>query len=301
MKKIFITGSSGMLGSSLIRSLKKKYKVKCISNNNYTKKNSFINYSSKESISEFIIKNGIPDYFLHVGWGKMTDPHSAYHIKENYINSKNILDIFFNKGLKNFIFIGSINEYGSNKGVVTENNLSRINLRNYEKGKIKFAKYGKKLANKINKNFIHIRLSNLYGPLQKKGSLIHSIHDAYKNGKELKLTPLNAYRDYMFSEEAAVGIIKIMNKVKKTLTINLGSGKNISMRYFVKEYWKYIGGEKNKLKFGSLSKLKNDPVPSKFYLSLKLLKKTTGWRPKNDLRQNIKKNIKLFKIFHAQN
>ena len=71
------------------------------------------------------------------------------------------------------------------------------------------------------------------------------------------------------------------------------------MRYFVKEYWKYIGGEKNKLKFGSLSKLKNDPVPSKFYLSLKLLKKTTGWRPKNDLRQNIKKNIKLFKIFHA--
>jgi len=299
MKRIFITGSSGMLGSSLLRSLKKKYKVECLSNNKYIKKNNFLNYSSKKSINNFIIKNGIPDYFLHVGWGKMTDPHSSYHIIENYINSKNLLDIFFNKGLKNFIFIGSINEYGSNKGAVTEKNLSRIDLRNYEKGKIKFGEYGKKLANKVNKNFIHIRLSNLYGPLQKKGSLIYSIHDAYKKGKELKLTPLNIYRDYIFSEEAAVGIIKIMNKVSKTLTINLGSGKNISMRYFVKKYWKYIGGEKNKLKFGSLSKFKSDPVSSKFYLSIKLLKKTTGWRPKNDLRQNIKKNIKLFKIFHV--
>ena len=296
MKKVFVTGSNGMLGSSLIRSLKNKYNLKLLSNNKKITKKNYINYSSKKNINEFIIKNGIPDYFLHLGWGKMTDPHSSYHLNENYLNSKNLLEIFYNKGLRNFIFIGTINEYGSNKGVVTEDNLLRINLRNYEKGKIKFANYGKKLADKKNKYFIHIRLANLYGPLQKKNSLIYSIHEAYRKDAELKLSPLNIYRDYLFSEEAAVGIIKIMNKVNETLTINLGSGKNISMRYFVKKYWNYIGGEKDKLKFGSLIKSKNDPAASKFYLSLKLLKKTTGWCPENDLRQNIKKNIKLFNI-----
>ena len=116
----------------------------------------------------------------------MQEPHSSYHIKENYINSKNLVDVFFNRGLKNFIFVGTINEYGSQNGAVTEKYKSKKKLRNYEKGKIKFANYGKKLSKKISKNFIHIRLSNLYGPLQKKNSLIHSIHKAYNEGKNLR-------------------------------------------------------------------------------------------------------------------
>ena len=299
MKIIFLTGSSGMLGSDLKKKLKKKYKVVTLSNNYNNRKSKYLDYSSKLSINNFIKKNGIPNYFLHLGWGKMQEPHSSYHIKENYINSKNLVDVFFNRGLKNFIFVGTINEYGSQNGAVTEKYKSKKKLRNYEKGKTKFANYGKKLSKKISKNFIHIRLSNLYGPLQKKNSLIHSIHKAYNEGKELNLSPLNIYRDYLFSEEAATGIEKIIKKVNETLTINLGSGKNIYMRHFVKQYWKLIGGENNNLNFGSLSRSRSDSLISKFYLSLKLLKKNTGWYPRNNLKKNIKKNIKSFKLLNV--
>ena len=71
------------------------------------------------------------------------------------------------------------------------------------------------------------------------------------------------------------------------------------MRYFVKQYWKLIGGENNNLNFGSLSRSRSDSLISKFYLSLKLLKKNTGWYPINNLKKNIKKNIKSFKLLNV--
>ena len=57
------------------------------------------------------------------------------------------------------------------------------NLRNYEKAKIECGKIGKKLSKIYNKIFIHIRLSNIYGPIKRENSLIHSLHLANKKYK----------------------------------------------------------------------------------------------------------------------
>ena len=250
----------------------------------------------KKKIYDFIKKNGPPRYLIHAAWGEMQSPLSNYHLKENFYYSKNLFDVFFKNSLNTFIFIGTINEYGSKKGIIKENDKPGKNLRNYEKGKAKFAIYAKKKAKKLNKIFIHIRLSNLYGSLQKKNSLIYTLHKAYQKKEVLNISSLKFYRDYLFSEEAAIAIVKIMRKVKKTMTINVGSGKNIYMRNFVKLYWKLLGGKVNKIKFGKLKKSKSDPKASKSRLNLNLLKKTVGWLPKNKLKGNIKKNIKYFKV-----
>ena len=85
MSYIVITGSSGLLGSSIVRLLqKKKIKIINISNNKRNKKSIFVDYASKSSINKFIEKFGLPYLFIHSGWGKMSEPLSEYHIKENY-------------------------------------------------------------------------------------------------------------------------------------------------------------------------------------------------------------------------
>jgi len=127
------------------------------------------------------------------------------------------------------------------------------------------------------------------------------MHQAYNKEIQLNLSPLNFYRDFLYSKEAAIGIEKIIRNASGILSINLGSGKNISMKYFVRTYWKIIGGKKNKLKFGKLIKSKNDPKTSKFYLNLKLLKKITSWTPTNNLNKNIKDNIKNFRLMNVKN
>ena len=116
MKKFFLTGSTGLLGLSLYKELK-KFKILRVSNNKKYKLNKSIRYlpfNSKEKINKFIKKEGVPDYFIHSGWGKMDEPSSDYHIKENVKFSKNLIDSFFRNGLEKFIFIGTINEYGDN-------------------------------------------------------------------------------------------------------------------------------------------------------------------------------------------
>ena len=69
----------------------------------------------------------MPDFFIHCGWGKMDDPMSNYHIRENFNFSKNLIDSFFEAGLKNFVFVGTINEYGVNNGVVKESKALQVN------------------------------------------------------------------------------------------------------------------------------------------------------------------------------
>ena len=171
MKKIFLTGSTGLLGLSLFNELKKNFKILRISSDrkyNLSKKIRYLPYSSKQKINKFIKKEGVPDYFIHCGWGNMDQPSSDYHIKENVKFSKNLIDCFFRSGLEKFVFIGTINEYGDNLGIVKENKKPKGKLRNYEKGKTIVGNYGKFISRKLNKKFIHLRIANLFGPITKK-------------------------------------------------------------------------------------------------------------------------------------
>ena len=294
MKKIFLTGSSGLLGSGIYNLLKKKYKILRISNNKKYKKSSkiiYCNFESTQNIKNFIKKKGIPDYFIHAGWGKMNEPNSTYHLRENIKISKNLIKEFYYNGLKNFIFIGTIHEYGDSKGCIKENAKPKGKLRRYEKGKLLFGLFGKSISTKLKKVFIHIRLANLYGPIKKKNSLIFSMHEAQKKKRDLNVSALDFYRDYLHSYDATLGIKKILEKCNETKIINLGSGKKVYMKKFIQTYWNIINKSNKNLIFKKNYK-KSDYKG--FYLSNSLLKKITSWKPKSEL-YGIKKNVKLFK------
>jgi nucleoside-diphosphate-sugar epimerase len=296
MKKIFLTGSSGLLGSNIYNLLKRKYKIIRISNDKKYKKNKkiiYCNFKSTQSIKNIIKQKGIADYFIHAGWGRINEPNSTYHLKENFQISKNLIKEFYDNGLNNFIFIGTINEYGDNKGCVKENSKPKGKLRNYEQGKLLFGLYGATISRKLKKNFIHIRLANLYGPIKKKNSLIYSIHEAQKRKENLHVSALDFYRDYLHSSDAALGVKKILERCKSTNIINLGSGKKIYMRRFAKIYWNIINKSDKLIIFNKI--LKKSTYKG-YYLNNSSLKKITGWRPKNTLLNRIRKNIKMFKV-----
>ena len=98
----------------------------------------------------------------------------------------------------------------------------------------------------------------------------------------------------MHSDDAALGIKKILEKCDNSNVINLGSGKILYMRKFVRIYWKIINKlKKNKINFQKiLKKTKNKG----YYLDISKLKKITGWKPKSILINDIKKNIKMLNI-----
>jgi nucleoside-diphosphate-sugar epimerase len=284
--KIWISGSRGFLGKNLKDFLlqDKNYEIKCLSNNkekniSKTEKNFFyLNFENKEDIQRILDENQIPDIFIHLGWGEMENPHSNEHMKSNITSSKNLIEVLFKAGLKKFIFLGSMTEYGNRSGSLLEEMPSQGTSANYARGKKKVAIFGFENA-KITKNyFIHIRLSYVYGPITRKDSLIQTLFEGHQRKSDVFVGSCQQFRDYIHVSEAVEGIKRICN-INQSVTINLGSGKSIKLRDFVELFWKYLGGESKKLHFDSEPHNSNEQPQPNCYLDLKKLKDFTNWSP----------------------
>jgi len=148
-QKIWLTGSRGFIGRHLVAELKDVCELKCLSNRKFENSSShennqpfYVNFKDEDDIKNAIESLGLPDVFIHLGWGDMANPHSEMHLVENVNQSKNLIDVLYKEGLKKFIFLGSMNEYGDRLGSLYEEMGPEGEITNYAKGKIEVAKYG---------------------------------------------------------------------------------------------------------------------------------------------------------------
>ena len=117
-KKLWLSGSNGFIGKSLLHHLQSNYDITCISHDtkffqSLDHKNLYkLNFRKYSDIEKLISKIGMPNTFLHLGWADRVNSSSSVHLNENVIASKNLIDCFFEKNLEKFVFIGSYEEYG---------------------------------------------------------------------------------------------------------------------------------------------------------------------------------------------
>ena len=231
-----------------------------------------------------------PDSFIHLGWGDMTIPMSKLHLTDNITEAKILIETLFEAGLKEFVFIGSMNEYGARVGALSEEMEPQGRLINYAKGKIEVAKYGFDMSKKFNSHFIHIRPFYVYGPGQRQGSLINELFEAYLNNRAPKLGSCDYYRDYIYVKDVAEGIVRSTD-LYNSCTINLGIGTFIKVKDFVTMFWDKLGGDMERLNFGSGPMLKDEPDQPKSYADLTRLFELTGWKPSYSFEKGIDSTI----------
>lgn len=298
MKKIvWLTGSRGFVGSYVAPALLNSgYKIKFLTNSP-TDNNELIyaDFSDRYQIKHVIERHGAPDTLIHLGWGNVYEPHDESHISINLQNGINLIDKFYNAGVKRILLIGSSSEYGDRQGLLKENYLPTGDVNNYVKGKIALAKYGLESALKINRIFAHIRLFYTYGAGQKHNSLINQLFQNSIKGNEMNLSPCEHYRDYIHVSEAAEGISRITN-VNQSGIINLGSGNVILLKEFVKLFWKELGADPKKLIFGSHDVPLLEQIQPKSYADLSILQNNINWIPSLSIEDGIKKTVKQLRL-----
>ena len=227
---------------------------------------------------------------IHAGWGGMADPESQVHLGENVENSFKLMSTLYRLGLKKFIFLGSINEYGQRGGRLSEEMEPQGSLRNYELGKRQVGELGRHESEKWGAVYIHVRLANTFGAPQRPGSLIGALHQAYTNNVPAQLSACEDYRDYIHTSEAAEGVVRICS-VDLSTTVNLGSGKSTQLKKFAEKYWETLGGERDALHFGAIPSLENEPEQSKPFLDISKLEELTQWRPVSTIEEGINQTI----------
>jgi len=299
--KIFLTGHSGLVGSSIFNKLKFLGFQNIITINK--KKLNLINQKDVFTFLKKIKPDIVINAAARVGGIHANNKYRAEFIYENLSIQNNIIHGCFLNKIKNLIFLGSSCVYPKNcKQPIKEEYLLTGPLEKtnepYAIAKISGIKMCENYNFQYKTNYKCLMPANTYGPNDNYDfesshffpAIINKVYLA-KNSNKKFITLWGsgkAKRELIYVDDIADACIYFMNKSIKEAVINIGTGNAMS----ISEYAKFVITELNanlKLRF---DKSKPDGTPIKV-LDISLAKKY-GWYPKTNLKTGFSLTYKSF-------
>ncbi len=293
--KIFVAGHRGMVGSAILANLKSKGYTNIV-----VRTSSELNLIHQEEVAAFFQKEQ-PEYvFLaaaKVGGIIANSTYKADFIYENLMIQNNVIHQSYKHGVKKLMFLGSsciypkmapqpMKEEYLLTGLLEETNEP------YAIAKIAGIKMCDAYRDQYNCNFISVMPTNLYGfndnyDLQNSHvlpALLRKFHEAKINNEDEVIvwgtgSPL---REFLHATDMADACVYLMQKYDEKGFVNIGSGKEISIKdlaYLVKD----IVGYEGKVVFDTS---KPDGTPRKLMDESKLTQ--LGWTASISLEDGIR-------------
>ena len=288
--RIFLAGHKGLVGSAIYRKLIEKNYKKIIT---IDKKK--LNLLNQQEVFKFIKKKK-PEIVIiaaaRVGGVYHNSIHGADFIYENLQIQNNLIHGSFKNKVKKIVFLGSSCIYPKkSKQPIKEKYLLTGKLEEtnepYAIAKIAGVKMCEAYNQQYKTNYICIMPSNAYGPNDNYHSLnSHFFAALIKKAHECKVKNKKTFevwgtgkplRELVYVDDIADACIYFMKKKTKETLINIGTGKDMRIRDYVKFLIKKLN-LKVKIKY---DRTKPDGVYRKV-LDIKLARKY-GWRPKFNL------------------
>ena len=227
-----ITGSTGFLGSNILRMLKNKNLRILAGYNN--KKNLIkaknvipIKFQIENFAKQKIIKYKISN-LIHLAWPNLDNFTDIAHKKKILNNQKNFIENMVKNGCKNLIIAGTCYEYGLINGKIKESKRTKPSC-SYGYGKDSLRKYVFKLKKKYRFKLTWLRIFYIYGKNPNRNTLFNRVLNSKKTNQYIILNN-KIRRDYVNIDFVAKVFVKILSKNKDNGIVNLSSGKKISLK-----------------------------------------------------------------------
>ena len=165
-------------------------------------------------------------------------------------------------------------------------------LNNYSLTKRHFTEWGRYLADNGDLRFINIRLEHMYGPGDDPSKFTtHVIRSCMQNVPELKLTPGEQRRDFIYIDDVVAGYMRLLQVVEGVppgfSQYDLGTGEAVTIRHFVETVHR-LTGSSTTLDFGGVPYRKNEIMCSEADVAPL---RNLGWCCKTSLEDGILKTI----------
>lgn len=312
MKKVFITGGCGFIGSHIAEYfVKRKFKV--IVYDKYNANNDYGNLNNSKYLKKIKIVLGDIRDFNHLeknmrGCNKVIHlaaligiPYS-YHAPKSYIHTNvegtyNVLESCLRNKIKKTIITSTSEVYGTGKKFPMDENHT-INCQSPYSA-------SKSAADNISMSYYYsfklpmtiLRPFNVYGPRQSNRAIIPSIIQQSMYSDKILVGNLHTERDFTFIDDLCNAYLKVINNPSNNgEVIHTGSGKCISINKILQMILKL---EKKKMKI-EISGQRLRPETSEVYKlksSIKKIKKLYGWQPSVSFIEGLKKTI----LWHKKN
>lgn len=294
-EKIYIAGHDGMVGSAIVRNLKSKGY-----NNLVYRSIEELDLTDQTAVIEFFHEEK-PDYvFLAaaiVGGIEANNKYRAQFLYENLMIQSNVIHQSYIHGVKKLLFLASSCIYPrmASQPIKEEYLLTgELEPTNEPYAIAKIA--GVKMCENYNRqygcNFISVMPTNLYGPKDNFDletshvlpALLQKFHQAkLQSSKTVEIWGTGApKRDFLHVDDVAEACFYLMLNYEGTLSVNIGTGKDISIKELA-ALIKEIVGFDGEIKWNTD---KPDGTPRKL-LDVSMVHKL-GWFHKIKLKEGIR-------------
>ncbi len=282
---ILLTGSTGFLGSYLLKSfVKSGYEVIALkrSTSNTYRINDYLKKVTLYNIDKVNLEDIFKKHKINIVINTVTN----YGRIDNKISS--ILDTNLIFGLK--LLEESVNSNA--KAFINTDTLLERNINAYALSKAQLVDWMKFLSNKQTK-MINIKIEHMYGALDDENKFIYWLINKLKqNVEKIDLTSGVQKRDFIYIDDIVSAyeiIIQNINTFSNYEEFELGSGNSIEVKNFVEKIYQEISNKQTlstKLNFGAVSYRDNENMN----IQANIEKLTNlAWKPKVSIEDGIKK------------
>ena len=297
MKKVFITGAEGFIGSHLVEKLvKENFKVTAMVRYNFSNNIGWLNDLDNRTLRKVkIVKGDITDYAFIEDATKNADailnlaaligiPYSYKAVKSyidtNVIGTYNILKASQKNKIKKIIHTSTSEVYGGmNKKKINEKFINYAQSP-YAASKIAADQLCISFFCSYNSPVVILRPFNTFGPRQSDRAIIPTVINQLIKRKNLSLGNINTFRDINYVEDTANAYIKILKSNKNLYgeIFNVGSGNPQTINYLIK-----LLGEGEKVYLP-----KRPGEPNITFANINKIKKLLNWSPKVPFEEGVK-------------
>jgi GDP-L-fucose synthase len=311
--RILIIGSSGLVGSAVIRELKKQEYIdiigvsqKCMYHNGFKYEGNY-DLRYEENIVKIFQKYS-PEYVINcagkVGGIHANDTQGAEFIYDNILIQTNVIHTCYKYNVSKLLTLGSSCIYPKlcpqpiKEEYLLTSALEETNI-GYAIAKISGVVMCRMFNKQYGSNFISVMPTNLYGPFDNFNlsdshvlpALIRKFHEAKIYGGEVVKCggTGNPRREFLFVDDLAEALVFLMNNYDDCKEhINVGVGEDISIKELVnllKEIVDYDGKILWNVDYP-------DGTPQKLLDVSKINK--LGWKAKTSLEDGLRITYKWF-------
>lgn len=301
MKKVFVAGHRGLVGSALVRAIGEREGLGWIGEGRES-----LNLLNREEVFRYVNTqkpNAVIVAAAKVGGIGANNAFPVEFLSENLQIMTNILDACHQANIERVVYLGSSCIYPrmANQPISEEELLTgELEPTNeaYALAKISGLKLIQAYRKQYGRNWISVMPTNLYGPEDnfdaETSHVLPALIARFHAAKEAELSTVQVWgtgtprREFLHVDDLADACLFLLENYNGDIPLNIGFGEDVSIRELT-ELVAEVVGYKGAIEWDTT---KPDGTPRKWLDSSRL--REQGWKPKISLHEGLESTYKWY-------